>query len=76
MTNLLATLFVNPIDIPSWLCLWLIVPLVLATAVIYKTVRTTDISKLPKQIGRLAGVILAGVLLIAVCVWLIVLIFD
>ena len=76
MTNLLAKLFVNPINIPSWLCLWLIIPLILATAIVYKTVRTHDVAKLPKQIARLSGVIFAGVLLIAISVWLVVLIFD
>lgn len=65
----LATLFVNPISIPSWLCLWLIVPLCVAVAVVYKTVRVRHLSQLPLQILMLLIYMFVGLTALGAGLW-------
>ena len=55
-----AMLFVNPVSLPSWLCLWLIVPLCVAVSVVYKTVRVHHLSQLPRQVLTLMAYMFLG----------------
>lgn len=59
MSGLLGIL-VHPMDIPSRYVIWLIVPLSILVAVVYKTVRTRDLRRLPIEILSLCLYILAG----------------
>ncbi len=65
------TLFQNPMTIPAWLVLWMILPLCLAVAVVYKTIRTDDISKLPRQVAGLMLYMVGGLILLGAVLWLI-----
>ncbi|MBS3822247.1 MAG: hypothetical protein GVY16_06895 [Planctomycetes bacterium] len=71
----LAALFTHPIIMPSWLVLWLILPLCLCVAVVYKTVRIQDIRRLPRSVGIMMAYIAGGLCGLAVVLWLIQLIF-
>jgi hypothetical protein len=71
----LASLMVNPLQIPSWLALWLILPLCLCVAVVYKTIRTRDLRRLPRDLVVLMAYVGGGLCGLAVLLWLIQLIF-
>ncbi|MCL2700871.1 MAG: hypothetical protein FWE88_04160 [Phycisphaerae bacterium] len=66
MTAMLAafTLFVHPMPLPSWALLVLLLPLCLAVAVIYKTVRTTNLRRLAGDVLLLFLYMLAGLALL------------
>ncbi|MCY2931449.1 MAG: hypothetical protein NTV86_18560 [Planctomycetota bacterium] len=66
---ILAALFFNPVSIPSWLCLWLIVPLCVAVAVVYKTVRVRHLSQLPLQILLLLVYMFVGLTALGAGLW-------
>jgi hypothetical protein len=53
---------------PYWLVLLL--PLVLAIALVYKTIKAPSLAKLPQQALRLAGEILVFMVLISAGLWL------
>ena len=55
-----ATLFYHPLTLPSWALLVMLVPLCLAVAVIYKTVRVTDLRRLGWEVLTLFLYMLAG----------------
>ena len=67
------TLFYNPVQLPSsgW-SLWLIVPLCLIVAVVYKTVRTETLRKLPLEILSALCYMLAGLTALGVGLWALV----
>lgn len=65
------TLFLNPMTIPTSLVLWLILPLCLAVAVVYKTVRIGDVRQLPRQIAALVAYMIGGLVVLATVLWLI-----
>jgi len=65
------TLFQNPMTIPTWAVLWLILPLCLGVAVVYKTIRADDIRKLPRQIAGLIAYMAGGLVLLGGVLWLI-----
>lgn len=56
-----------PLD-DYWLLL--LVPLALAIAIVYKTIKTDDLSRLPRQAAVLTGQILAFMALAAAALWL------
>ncbi|MEI7837418.1 MAG: hypothetical protein WCK05_13545 [Planctomycetota bacterium] len=64
-----AVLFVHPVSLPSWLCLWLIVPLCVAVATVYKTVRVQHLSQLPRQIITLVVYMFLGLGALGVGLW-------
>jgi hypothetical protein len=49
----IGALFVNPLQFSSAIVPWLIIPLCLSVAVVYRTVRTDDVRLLPMQIAKL-----------------------
>ena len=61
--------------IPAWLVLWLILPLCVVVAVVYKTVRINDIRKLPRQIAALMVYMVGGLVLLGAVLWLVQLCF-
>ena len=68
---MIATLFFNPLTISSGLELWLLLPLCAAVGLVYKTVRTEQIDKLPSQFLRLMGLMFGGLVLLCLAMWLI-----
>lgn len=69
---MIATIFYNPVSLPSDALLWLLPPLCLAVAIIYKTIRTQNISRLWLDtavlflcmMGGLAALMVVGYLLV------------
>ncbi|MCG8512166.1 MAG: hypothetical protein MI741_23360 [Rhodospirillales bacterium] len=61
--------FLDPLPIDRfWLLL--LVPLVIVVAVVYKTIKLPDLSRLPRQSASLAAQILAFMVLAAVVLWI------
>ncbi len=72
---IIATLFVNPIVISSHTALWLLLPLCLSVAAVYKTVRIGDIGRLGIQVATLFGYMVGGLVLLGGVLWLIQVVF-
>ena len=51
--------------------LWLLLPLCASLAIVYKTIRTNNISRLPLEILALFGYILLGLLGVGAGLWLV-----
>ncbi len=51
---------------------WLFIPLVIAVAVVYKTIKLEDLRRLPREAGILATQITVFMLLAAAAIWLLV----
>ena len=64
-----ATLFINPIAIPFKSQLWLLLPLCVAVATIYKTIRTDNIRRLHIEILVLVVHIIAGLVVLGAGLW-------
>jgi hypothetical protein len=64
-----AALFVNPMVIPYAAQLWLLLPLCLSVAVVYKTVRVPDVRKLPLEIAKMMGYLVGGLTILAIVLW-------
>jgi hypothetical protein len=64
------TIFYNPLPLSSDQLLWLSLPLCLSLAVVYKTVRTKNLRRLPREVLVLYGYIILGLLGIGVGLWL------
>lgn len=63
------TPFLDPLRLDDyWLVLF--VPLVIAVALVYKTIKLQDLTQLPRQAGMLAMQILLVMVLAAVGLWL------
>jgi hypothetical protein len=62
--------FLQPLPLDTyWLVL--LMPLVLAIAIVYKTIKLDDLAQMPKQAIFLAGQIIAFMILAAAALWLI-----
>ena len=67
---MIAQLFVKPIEISFQSAMWYIIPLCAAVAIVYKTIRTDDIRKVPRAAAVLLFVfILPGLALMAAALW-------
>ena len=66
-----ATLFVNPIHLSPTNQLWLMLPLLVTVAVIHKTMRTADIRRLLREVLVLVAYMVAGTVVLAVVLWLV-----
>jgi hypothetical protein len=65
-----STLFHNPMQI-SWLDqLWFLLPLCVAVAIVYKTIRSNNLRRLPLEILALVGYMLAGLTALGGGMWL------
>lgn len=58
--SLLAGLFTNPMTLP-FDTLWAVIPVSLAVAIVYKTLRTKTLRRLPWDITKLTVYILASI---------------
>jgi len=68
-TRVLAYMpFLEPLDVDRY---WpvLILPLALAISVVYKTIRLTDLSQVPRQAAIMAAQIIMFMMLAAVGLW-------
>jgi hypothetical protein len=68
---ILANIFTHPVVLPYHSLLWLLLPLCLGVAVIYKTIRIDDLRGLPKGILTLSAYMLFGLTALATGLWLI-----
>jgi len=68
--------FVNPLPVEAgqW-ALWLMLPLLVAVAVTYKTVRTTDLRRLWLEILLLLAYMAAGLVALGALIWAILAVF-
>ena len=69
---MIATLFVNPMLISTDNILWLLIPLCIAVAIVYKTVRTESLRRLPLEILILIVLMVLGLVSLGVSLTLIV----
>lgn len=63
-------LFYIPITLPAGADLFLLLPVCLAVAVVYKTVRTEELRKLPLQIGFLLVYMIGGLIALGGGLWI------
>lgn len=73
---MLATLFINPIELPSWAILWAVLPLCLAASIVYKTVRVSTLDQLPREILHMFAYILAGLIIMGALLYAILAYFG
>ena len=68
--------FYNPISLAAdaW-TLWLVVPLCASVAIIYKTLRTYNLSRLPLEILGLMGYMIGGLIAMGFVLWIIQVMF-
>lgn len=64
-------LFYHPMVLPVSVVLWLVIPLSIGVAVVYKTVRTENLRRLPLQVAVLVGYVLAGLAVLGAGLYLI-----
>ena len=64
-------LFYNPITLSFYHELWLLLPLCAAVGIVYKTIRVTHLGHLARQVLFLMAYMLAGLVILAVALWLI-----
>ena len=64
-------LFVKPMTLHFYSLLWMLMPLCLSVAIIYKTVRITDLSRLPLEVVRLVVYMAIGLVALGGVLWLI-----
>ena len=63
------TLFYNPMNLTFHGLLYLLVPLCLSVAVVYKTIRVKHLRRLPVAIAGLIGYMLVGLLALGAGLW-------
>jgi uncharacterized membrane protein (UPF0182 family) len=66
-----ATLFVHPMTLSTQSVLYLVLPLLAAVAVAYKTIRVREIERLPREIVVLVLYMTIGVIVLGVGLWLV-----
>ncbi len=64
-------LFYNPMTLPHDSLIWLMLPLCLGVAVVYKTVRTENLRRLIWQVMGLMCLIVGGLTALGTALWLI-----
>lgn len=65
------TLFYHPVTLPASWALWMVLPVLLAVAVVYKTLRTENLRRLPLEIAALMGYMVGGLVVLGVGLWLV-----
>jgi hypothetical protein len=66
------TVFQNPVPMPASAVLWLVIPLCAAVALVYKTLRTRDVRRLPWEAAGLLLYITAGLVALGAGLWFLV----
>ncbi len=67
----MIALFYRPMELHSGLLLWLLLPLLVGVAVVYKTVRTQEIRRLPLETLALVAYMLGGLTALGAALWLV-----
>jgi hypothetical protein len=62
-------IFYNPMTLPCDSLLWLMLPLVVSVSVVYKTVRTRNLRRLPWEILGLIGYVAGGAVALGIGLW-------
>lgn len=63
-------IFYNPITLSFNNFLWLLIPLCASVAIVYKTIRVTDLRRLPIQVLALLFYMVCGLVALGVLLWL------
>lgn len=66
-----ATIFVNPMTLSTQTAFWLLLPLLLGVAVVYKAVRTHNLRRLWLEVTGLMAYMIAGLTALGAALWLI-----
>ncbi|HMQ16144.1 MAG TPA: hypothetical protein PKC49_09240 [Phycisphaerae bacterium] len=69
VADLLGSLFVVPIDLPSWLRLWMFLPLAACIAVVYRATRARSVAEMPLATVLTFVNIVLGMVAIAVAAY-------
>ena len=64
------TPFYNPMPMSSATVLWLVLPLCASVALVYKTVRTKNVGRLPLEVLWLFAYMVVGLIVLGVGLWL------
>jgi len=70
MTELLATLFVNPIMFSRRTGLFMLLPLCLAISIVYKTIKIDDLRKIPAAVAASWATIVLGMCAVGIAVFI------
>jgi len=68
---MIATLFYHPVQLPSSSLLWMILPLLVVVAVVYKTVRAHNVRRLALDTAYLVILMVLGLAGLGGALWLI-----
>jgi len=71
LAEMMTALFYHPMTLPGNTVLWLVLPLCLSVVIVYKTIRSDNIRRLPLEVLFLAAYVLAGLAVLGVCLYLI-----
>ena len=63
------TAFVNPMTLSTGATFWMLLPLCVVVAAVYRAVRTEEIRRLGAEILALLGYMVVGLVAIAVVLW-------
>lgn len=63
-------LFTKPMTLHFYSLLWLLMPLCAVVALVYKTLRTQDLSRLPMEVARLVAYMAGGLAVLGAGLWL------
>ena len=66
---MIAALFQHPMTLSTSLAFWLLLPLCVTVAVVYKALRAPHVSQVPRQSAVLMGLLLAGLATLAAALW-------
>ncbi len=64
-------LFVKPLTLHFHSLLWMLMPLCFSVALVYKTIRTNDLRRLPIEVARLVVYMAVGLVALGLVLWLI-----
>jgi len=62
-------LFTYPMDLSFQAALWLVLPLCASVSIVYKTVRTEDVRRLPVEVAGLFAYMIIGLVALGVALW-------
>jgi hypothetical protein len=65
----LATIFVNPIPIDPTDAIFWVIPLCIAVAAVYRTIRTDNLRRLPREIVTLSVCLIGGLAALMAILW-------
>ena len=72
---MIATLFWNSFSISWFTVLWLLLPMCLSVAIVYKTIRIDSLRRLPKSVAVLMLYMVGGLAVLGAALWLLMVVF-